>query len=272
MHIPDILIGTFQVKDQNEMDRIVYSAIDAGICGFDTAPSYSTEGYLGNSLKKKFKNNQINRMQIWIQDKIDAVQMFQHEENGIKKHVYTQLLMFGLEYLDVLLIHWPFKQYFLQTWEQIVDLKSVGLVQYIGVCNLDVRGYRILFEANGLCPPDIIQNEISPLNNCNMDNIFFRQKKIKIEAYSPLCRMINTISADVGLKKIADSKGTNIGKVILKWHMQKGIHPVFASKNPMRIYDNAHYDFSLSQSDMSYIEGLDQHYKIFPMSYGCPGY
>ena len=57
MHIPDILIGTFQVKDQNEMDRIVYSAIDAGICGFDTAPSYSTEGYLGNSLKKKFKNN-----------------------------------------------------------------------------------------------------------------------------------------------------------------------------------------------------------------------
>lgn len=272
MKIPDILIGTFQISNQEEMDRLVSSAIAAGICGFDTAPSYSTEKYLGNSLNQIIKISQTNREAIWIQDKIDAFQMFNHRNSGIKNHVHTQLQDLGVEYLDVLLVHWPFKKYFSQTWEQIVDLKAKGIVKYIGVCNLDAKGYRVLIKSNDLCPPDIIQNEISPLNSCETDNSFFRQMNIEIEAYSPLCRMIEMISTDRGLKEIADNKGTNIGKVILKWHIQKGIHPVFASKNPKRILDNVHYDFFLSEEDMLYIDGLDQHYKIFPISYGCPGY
>ncbi len=270
--MPDILIGTFQISNQKEMNLIIKTAIEAGVCGFDTAPSYGTESFLGNSISSAIKEGLTKREDIFIQDKIDAKQMYWCKKKGIKSFVLNQIEKLHATYLDALLIHWPFSQYINETWNEMVLMQEKGYVKTIGVCNLDKRGFESMFKKNGLNNVDIVQNEISPLNTDQYNTDFFRSKNFIIQAYSPFCRMNKMITDDVGLKQIASKVCSDIGQVILKWHIQNGIHPIFMSKKPERIKNNLKLDFELSKQQMDYINNMNQDYKIFPISHGCPGY
>lgn len=272
MVMPDILIGTFQISNQKEMDLIVKSAIEAGVRGFDTAPSYGTEYFLGSSIATAIAEGWTKREDLFIQDKIDAIQMYKCKKKGVKSFVLKQIEKLHITYLDALLIHWPFSQYINETWNEMLYLKEEGYVRKIGVCNLDERGFKSIFRMNGLNNVDIIQNEISPLNTDQYNTAFFRCQNFIIQAYSPFCRMNKIITEDVGLKKIAIETCSDIGQVILKWHIQNGIHPIFLSKKPERIKNNLKLDFELSKKQMEYISNMNQDYKIFPISHGCPGY
>ena len=231
MEMPDILIGTFQISNQKEMDLIVKTAIGAGAYGFDTAPSYGTESFLGTSIASAITAGLIKREDIFIQDKIDAIQMYWCKKKGIKSFVLRQIEKLHTTYLDALLIHWPFSQYIIETWNEMVLLKEEGYVRKVGVCNLDERGFESMFRKNDLNSVDIVQNEISPLNTDQHNTAFFRGQNSIIQAYSPFCRMNKMIIDDVGLKKIAIETRADIGQVILKWHIKNGIHPIFLSKS-----------------------------------------
>lgn len=271
MCIPDVLIGTFQISDQNIMDSVVKTAIFAGAYGFDTAPSYNTEIMLGSSIASIISEGLVKREDLFIQDKIDAMQMYRFRNHDIKKFVLKQLKKLNTEYLDALLIHWPFRQYFDGTWQQMLSLKEEGYVKQIGVCNIDERGFELLFK-NDPSGVDIIQNEISPLNTDSANVDFFLGQHFVIEAYSPLCRMNKMIRDDVGIGEIAKSIHADIGQVILRWHIQRGIHPVFSSHKTERVKNNLTLDFSLDEDQMKYIDSMNRDYKIFPISHGCPGY
>ena len=80
--IPKAILGSFNVTDQYIINDMVKTSISEGIIGFDTSPSYGSEGILGNALI----NAGIPREKVFISDKIDAWQMY--EGNGsIKKYV-----------------------------------------------------------------------------------------------------------------------------------------------------------------------------------------
>lgn len=271
MRIPDVLIGTFQISDQNIMDSVIRTATSAGAYGFDTAPSYNTEIMLGNSVASVISEGLVKREDLFIQDKIDAIQMYRSRNQDIKKFVQKQLRKLNTEYLDALLIHWPFRQYFDGTWKQMLSLKEEGYVRQIGVCNIDKRGFELIFrnEPSGV---DIIQNEISPLNTDSVNVDFFKRQHFAIEAYSPLCRMNKVIRDDAGISEIAKSIHADIGQVILRWHIQRGIHPVFSSHKAERIKSNLTFDFTLDEDQVEYIDNMNRDYKIFPISHGCPGY
>lgn len=271
MRIPDVLIGTFQITDQNIMDSVVRAAVSVGAYGFDTAPSYNTEIMLGNSIAFVISEGLVKREDLFIQDKIDAMQMYRFRNHGIKKFVQRQLKKLNTEYLDALLIHWPFRQYFDGTWHQMLSLKEGGYVKQIGVCNIDERGFELLFR-NDPSGVDIIQNEISPLNADSANVDFFKGYHLEIEAYSPFCRMNKMIRDDAGIGEIAKSIHADIGQVILRWHIQRGIHPIFSSHKAERIKSNLALDFTLDKDQMEYINNMDRDYKIFPISHGCPGY
>ncbi|HAT61934.1 MAG TPA: aldo/keto reductase [Prevotella sp.] len=260
---PKIVIGTYQMPDEDSMQRIVQCAVDLGIPSFDTAPSYGTEGLLGKALSN-IKG--LNREQLFCSDKIDAIQMY---EGRIKEHVEQRLRLMHLDYFDLLLIHWPLPQYLKTTWIQLQALKEEGKVMAIGICNVHVRHLEEYAKQNII--PDYIQIERHPLNTCRNEVDYCHEHGIKVMAYSPLGRMLPEIKNSIILKSIAEKHDKSIGQVILRWHLDSNVIPVFGTRKEARLKENTDLkDFCLSRDEIDQIESMNSNTKIFLESWGCP--
>lgn len=90
MQIPSIIFGTFQHHNEEVLHTLVDAAYEHGIIGFDTSPSYQTEEMLGNSIKRLLSNKNLQRNDIFIQDKIDGWQM-EESKGNITKYVDSSL-------------------------------------------------------------------------------------------------------------------------------------------------------------------------------------
>jgi diketogulonate reductase-like aldo/keto reductase len=264
-------MGTFQNRDFDLLLNNVQIGIQNGVFGFDTAPSYKSEGVLGKVLKTLITKDVVKREDIFISDKVDAWQM--QENNGeMSQYVKDALDKMHLDYLDLVLVHWPIPEYLYATVHSLNDLKEKGLIRNIGVCNVRL-GHLKRIQSNVGILPDYIQNEIHPLNNCDEVVNWCNEKNIKIMAYSPLCRMNKKIMESPILQELSTKYNKSIGQIILRWHLERSVMPVFMSHNPKRIVENASIrDFSLNKSDIVRINTMNENYKIFLESNGCPGY
>ena len=270
-NMPWIFMGTFQNGNFDLLLNNVQIGIQNGVFGFDTAPSYKTEGVLGKVLEKLITKGVAKREDLFISDKIDAWQM--QEGNGdVRKYVKGALQKMQLNYFDLLLIHWPIAEYLYSTFENLSEMKEEGLIRNIGVCNVRI-GHLKRIQSNVGILPDFIQNEIHPLNNCDEVVRWCNDNNISIMAYSPLCRMNTKILESSILKDLSVKYNKTIGQIVLRWHIEKGVIPVFMTHNPKRIEENiAIRDFSLEQSDIERINSMNENYKIFLESNGCPAY
>jgi len=150
-------------------------------------------------------------------------------------------------------------------------LKEEGKVKAIGICNVRVR--HLEDYANKSIIPDFVQIERHPLNTCHEEVSYCHEHNIHIMAYSPLGRMLADIRKSETLKSIAESHGKTIGQVILRWHIDTGVIPVFGTRKEKRLKENTDLnDFSLSQDEISQIEEMNSNTKIFLESWGCPKY
>jgi diketogulonate reductase-like aldo/keto reductase len=271
-NIPSIILGSFQVKNLQIMLDMIETAISAGGFGFDTSPSYGTERILSIALHKVTRKEGILRNQLFIADKIDGWQMF--KGNGdVENYVDQSLQVMELDYFDLLLVHWPFEKYLYNTWKCFERMYKRGKIKSIGICNINSRILDKLVADGITVLPHVIQNEISPIRTCVEEITYFQNMGITVEAYSPLCRMIEPIKESETLRNIAEKNNRSIAQVILRWHIQRGIIPIFTSTKPERVKSNFDvFDFELTDSDIKKINALNQDYKIFPESYGCPGY
>lgn len=268
---PWIFMGTFQNKDFDLLLSNVQIGIQNGVYGFDTAPSYKSEGILGKVLKTLISKKLAKREDFFISDKVDAWQM--QESNGeMSQYVQDALTKMHLDYLDLVLIHWPIPEYLYATIHSLNELKEKGLVRNIGVCNVRL-GHLKRIQSNVGILPDYIQNEIHPLNNCDEVVNWCNEKNIKIMAYSPLCRMNKKIIENPILQELSIKYNKSVGQIILRWHIERNVIPVFMSHNPKRIVENTSIrDFSVDNNDIKRINAMNENYKIFLESNGCPGY
>lgn len=269
---PQIVLGTFKVKNYQVMYEMVKTALENSCYAFDTSPSYGTEIDLGKALAET-KALYESREKIFITTKIDPMQMY--ESNGnIESYVNESLNNLKLDYIDLLLIHWPFEKYINRTWKTMINLQEKGIIKNIGICNVNVRVMKKFIEENLFDGkiPQFVQNEISPLRTCEEDIKYFKENNIIIQAYSPLCRMKQPIKESEILKELAKKYNKDIGQIILRWHIDKGIIPVFTSTKSARIKSNLDiFNFKISDEDITKINELNQNYKIFLESFGCPG-
>lgn len=269
--IPWIFMGTFQNKDFDLLLNNAQIGIQNGVWGFDTAPSYKTEGLLGQVIKTLITKEVVQREDLFISDKIDAWQM-QKGNGDVRIYVKDALKKMQLSYFDLLLIHWPIAEYLYSTLKSLSEMKEDGLIRNIGVCNVRFGHLKRIQSTIGVLP-DVIQNEIHPLNNCEEVVNWCNENNIKIMAYSPLCRMNEKILESSTLKELSNKYNKTTGQIILRWHLERGIIPVFMTHNPKRIAENTTIrDFSLDKSDIERINAMNENYKIFLESNGCPAY
>jgi len=260
--------GLSSGKDYETLKKCCGTAIDCGICSFDTAPSYRTEGVLGQVLSDISKEKHLERESLYVQTKIDPIQMY---EGKIEEHAEKVLRIMKLDYFDCLLIHWPVYKYFRKTWETLIRLKDQGVTKSIGICNLreshlkELKGIGII--------PDVLQVERHPLNTFEAERKFCKENGIALQDYSPLCKMHTLLKASKDLDEIAAHHGCGIGEVILCWHIQTGATPIFTSTKPSRIENYSRLEeVQLTEAELDIVSAQNINHKLYLESLICPGF
>lgn len=260
--------GASSFKDQEGLYSVCEIAISNDILCFDTAPSYGTEEVLSRCLLALVKEKGISREDLTIQTKIDPIQMYNED---VEKYFIQKLKSMGLEYIDVLLIHWPVYKYFRQTWDSMLNLKHAGLAKRIGICNLRFAHLKEL-ESQGIVP-EVLQIERHPLNTFEAERNFCVEHQIDLQDYSPLCKMHPLIRDNKVLKEMSRKYRKSVGNIILRWHLDTNAIPIFTSKKISRIEEYSEIeDFRLSSIDITYINSLNINYKLYLESLVCPGF
>lgn len=267
-NIPALFLGTYQ--NSPNLAKVVETAFQEHVYGFDTAPSYGTEKILGNIINKNLFKYQVDRSEIWISDKIDSWQMYA-TKGCIDKYVEKALCLMNLDYFDILYIHWPQPEYFINTWESFIKIKQRGLAKYIGLCNVHRRHIDLINGQTGI-KPDYIQIERHPLNTCATEIAYYSKLDIKVQAYSSVGRMDKRLIENSDLINLGKKYNKSIPQIILRWHIDTNIIPVFMSNKPERIRENNNiFDFSLKEFEIEKINSLNIDYKLFVELLSNPG-
>ena len=260
--------GVSSTKEAGQILSIVKECFARGIFSFDTAPSYRMEEKLGEALHQAMADEGVEREQVFYQTKIDPMQIY---ECNTTKYLQEALDKSGFSYVDAFLIHWPVPDYVDENWKQMCMLKKAGLVRRIGICNVRMRQLKQMEYWPEL--PDIVQIERNPLRTCLEEVAFCHEHHIEVQAYSPLCKMDDRLKNSAVLQEISRKYMKSISQVILRWHLDTGVIPIFATTKIGRVDEQSNiFDFVLTDDEIRKINGLNQNYKMYLESMVCPGF
>ena len=267
--IPPIGIGTYQIN-RKTLQQILLTATAHNIRCIDTARDYYNEHLIGESIRIIEKKNGIQREELFITTKIGNSQQI---HGNIPKEIDISLKRLGTDYVDLWLMHWPYPDRYIDTWQQMEKVYHSGKALAIGVCNFRERHLHALIDSGVEIMPSVMQIEYHPLRTIRPMIDLCRKHDIQVEAYSPLCLMDKRLTENEALLAISQKYNKTIPQVILRWDIQQKIIPVFKTANPLRLEENINiYDFTLTPNEMDAISNLDEDYKFHPESINCPGY
>ncbi len=260
--------GASACKDYSGLLAVCRTALGNGITSFDTAPSYRTEEIISKAVRQVANETGLTREDYQIQTKIDPIQMF---EGRVVEYFKRKLDAMSLDYVDALLIHWPVLNYLERTWDDMQCLKEHGLTKQIGICNLRISNLEEFYDKGTI--PEILQIERHPLNTFEREIEFCKKYSITIQDYSPLCKMHPRIRESKALQEIADRHHCDIGRLILRWHIDTGATPIFTSTKPERVslYAQTEEIQKLDEDEIKIISSLNCNHKLYLESLICPG-
>ncbi|WP_304057592.1 aldo/keto reductase [Levilactobacillus namurensis] len=247
--MPGLGFGTYLINDQDTMDHSIQTAWDAGYRLIDTAMLYRNEDLLGTSLQKLG----LPREALFLTSKVaEIVQGY----DQTMKAVEGSLKRLQTNYLDLLLIHWPVREHFFETWKALEQLKANGQVKSIGVSNYTIAHLELLaLKAKEM--PVVNQVEYHPYLNQQALVDYDREQDIVTEAWSPLGR--RAVLDDPMIAKMAKHHQKTVAQVILRWELQHGVLPIPKSTHAERIQENAGiFDFTLAEDEMGMIDLLNK--------------
>jgi 2,5-diketo-D-gluconate reductase A len=248
--IPQIGLGTWPLNDE-EAARAVVKALEIGYRHIDTAVKYGNEAGVGEGLR----SSGLDRSEVFVTTKLDGT--YQGQDRAIEG-LESSLKRLGLDYVDLLLIHWPLPQRdeYVSTWRTFERLQAEGKVRSIGVSNFKPSHLERLLEETSVVPA-VNQIEVSPLITRIDSRAFHDHYGIASVAYSPLGAGNDLLNAPV-LGRIAEKHGKTPGQIVLRWHLQEELLPIPKSSDPGRMKENISiFDFELDSGDMQAIATLD---------------
>ena len=248
--MPKVGFGVYQVTDQNECRQAVLDAIDVGYRLIDTAQAYGNEEAVGEAIKM----SGVDRKDLFITTKV-WISNYGYEK--AKMSVEESLKKMQLDYLDLVLLHQPFNDYY-GAYQALVDLYKEGKIKAIGVSN---------FYPDRLVDMAIF-SEVTPAINQVEVNVFHQQKEaqvynekygVQLEAWAPFAEGRNNMFSNLELKAVGEKYGKTVAQVILRWLVQRNIVPLSKSVKKSRMEENINiFDFELSKEDMDKISEMDK--------------
>jgi diketogulonate reductase-like aldo/keto reductase len=227
---------------------IVLAALKAGYRHIDTGRKYGTEEAVGEGMRA----SGLPRKDIFITTKVSHENL---RPADFARSVDQSLAALKLDYVDLLLIHWPNPEIPLrEAMPGLAKAKRDGLARHIGVANFTTR---LLDEAVALCsePLVVLQAEYHPYLDQTKLMAAVRKHKLAFVAFCPLGR--GRLFDDPVLNDIAKARGRTVAQIALRWLIQQNVAPIPFSSNPQRVADNFNvFDFALDDEEMARIAAL----------------
>lgn len=252
--MPILGFGVFQIP-ASETKQAVLDAIQVGYRHIDTAQSYANEKEVGEAIAA----SGIPREELFITSKV-WLEHYGYEKT--RQSVLASLEKMGLDYLDLMLLHQPFSDYY-GSYRALEDLYKEGKLRAIGVSNFYPDRLSDLVAFNEITP-QVNQVETHPFNQ----QIFAQENMVKnnvqIESWATFAEGRNNIFTNPVLVKIAEKYGKSTAQIMVRWQVERGIVCLTKSVKPERMAENIDvFDFSLSEEDMAEIAKLDTKESLF---------
>jgi 2,5-diketo-D-gluconate reductase A len=246
--MPRVGLGTSPLND-TDAERAVSTALELGYRLIDTAENYRNEVGVGRALKG------VPRDEVFVTSKFNKRW---HSVDGARTAFEASAEKLGLEYLDLLLIHWPnpAQDRYVDAWRGLIALREAGLVRAIGTSNFKPAHLQRLIDETGVAP-EVNQVQLSPVWSKATEREFHAQHGIVTEAWSPLGKGTELLSHPAVLE-IARKYGRTPGQVVLRWESQQDVVPIPKSADRGRLAENlAVFDFDLSDTELEAMAALD---------------
>ncbi len=248
LKMPMLGYGVYQVT-KDECERCVMDALKTGYRLIDTAQSYFNEEEVGNAIVK----SGIPREEIFLTTKV-WVEHYGYEET--KKSVYESMRKLQTEYIDLMLLHQPFSDYY-GAYRALEELYNEGVLKAIGVSNfypdrlVDIANFADIV-------PMVNQVETHVLNQQTEAKKWMDKYEVQIEAWAPFGEGRGGLFENPILTAIGEKYGKTSAQVMLRWNIQRGVVVLPKSTHIERMEQNFNvFDFALTEEDMAAIAALD---------------
>lgn len=249
--MPAIGLGTSAMNDRRT-ERVVASAIESGYRLFDTAEDYGNEAGVGDGIRA----SRIDRKEVFVTTKFNAKW---HGFEEVQQAFANSADRLRLDYIDLLLIHWPLPEQdrFVDAWQGMLKLLEEGKVRAIGVSNFKPRHIDRIIKATGIAP-HVNQLQLNPWATRQTERDYHAAHGIITEAWAPIARGKKLLAEKV-ISDVAGRHSRTAAQIILRWHVQAGCIPIPKTSHGHRLKENINvFDFVLSPEEMKSISALDQ--------------
>ena len=258
VEMPILGYGVFLV-DPKECERCVSDAIDVGYRMIDTAQAYYNEEGVGAAIKK----SRIKREEFFL---VTKVWITNSGEEKAAKSIEESLKKLQTDYVDLLLIHQPFGDYY-GTYRAMEKAYKDGKTRAIGVSNFFPD--RFVDLCNFV--------EIKPMVNQMETHVFQQEKTLRkymdkfntqLMSWSPMARGENNFFNNEIIRSIGDRYNKTVAQVALRFLTQENVIVIPKSIHKERMKENFEiFDFELSKDDMETLRSLDKGESIFVNHY-----
>lgn len=252
--MPMLGYGVYQVSS-DECERCVLDAIDVGYRSVDTAQAYGNEEAVGNAVKKcgVARDKLFITTKVWI-------------SNGgyekAKASLEESLKKLQTDYIDLVLIHQPFNDYY-GTYRAMEEAYKEGWIRAVGVSNFYPD--RLVDLCNFV--------EVMPAVNQVETHVFQQQKQaheymlkygVQHESWGSFAEGRKDFFTNSILNEIGEKHGKSAAQTALRFLIQSGVVVIPKSTHKERMKENFDvFDFTLDEDDMSAIAALDEKESLF---------
>ena len=254
VNMPMLGLGTYALHGR-ECERCVLEALELGYRLFDTAQMYGNERDVGNALR----HSGVPREEFFVTTKLYRPSVSYAKA---KKGIEASLNALQLDFIDLLLIHEPYREAE-EMYPALEEAYRAGRLRAIGVSNFNASRYEAFRRACTVIPA---VNQVEA-------HIFFQQRELlegmkkrgtHMQAWSPFAAGKNDFFHNPALCDLALAYGKTPAQIALRYLVQLGISVIPKSSHRERMKENLGiFDFQLQDEDMQRIRALDRGKTLF---------
>jgi 2,5-diketo-D-gluconate reductase A len=231
---------------------MVTAAIEAGYRLFDTAEIYRNEAGVGRGIRA----SGIDRSEVLVTTKLSQ---HSHGRAEAQTAFEASASRFGLDYIDLFLIHWPNPDLdrYVDAWRGMIELLEQGKVKAIGVSNFKPSHLQRLMDETGVIP-HLNQIQLNPWIPRVAEREFHAAHQIVTESWAPIGKG-GGLLADPVITGLAAQRDRTPAQIVIRWHLQLGLVPIPKTTDRRRLTENIDvFDFTLSEDEMKLLSALDR--------------
>lgn len=246
--MPLIGFGTFMLGGET-CTEVVTAAIESGYRMIDTAEAYGNEKEVGEGIRR----SGIDRRELFLVTKVNF-KSYEHAEQTVMQ----SLSSLQTDYIDLLLLHWPFANYY-AAWRTLEKLYGDGRVRAIGVSNFEPDRLLDLIAYNKIVPA-VDQIETNLYCQRGAERVWMDKKQVAHMAYAPLGQgNRNEMFQEPAVLALARKYGKTPAQILLRFLTQNGTAVIPRSTRPEHIRENfVLFDFTLTLDEMAQLAALDR--------------